>query len=53
MEKKIEAGQGGKKGHSNMSHYEHTEVIKKDTKKRRRSHAKNIIKQELEGDQCL
>lgn len=49
MEKKIEAGQGGKKGHSNMSHWDGTEVIKKETKKRRRKYAKKIIAQELGG----
>jgi len=43
----IEAGQGGKKGHSNMSHWECTEVIKKETKKLRRKCAKKIIEQEL------
>jgi hypothetical protein len=47
MARKLEAGQGGKKGHSNMSHWEGTEVIKKEAKKRRRNYAKKIIKQEL------
>jgi len=49
MERKIEAGQGGKKGHSNMSHYDGTEIIKKETKKRRRKYDKKIIEQELGG----
>jgi len=51
MEKKLEAGQGGKKGHSNMSHYEGTEIIKKETKKRRRKYAKKVIAQELGGNE--
>ena len=31
--KKLEAGQGGKKGHSNMSHWDGTEIIKEKTKR--------------------
>jgi len=46
--KKTEAGQGGKKGHSNMSHWEGTEIIKSNLKKRRRQDGKNKIKKELE-----
>lgn len=34
--RKIEGGQGGRKGHSNMSHYEGTEVIKRKSKRARR-----------------
>ncbi len=33
---KLEAGQGGKLGHGNMAHWDHTETIKEATKKRRR-----------------
>lgn len=46
MARKIEGGQGGKKGHSNMSHYEHTEVIKTYTKKLRRAEDKTAAQLE-------
>lgn len=42
--KKTEGGSGGKKGHSNMTHWSKTEDIKKDTKKGRRVQDKKIIK---------
>jgi hypothetical protein len=38
--KKLEGGQGGKRGHSNMSHWSKTEEIKKETKKGRREEDK-------------
>lgn len=34
--KRTEAGQGGKKGHSNMTHWDRTEHIKRRTKRLRR-----------------
>ena len=37
-------GQGGKLGHSNMSHWEKTEIIKQKAKKQRREEAKRQIK---------
>jgi hypothetical protein len=37
---KAEGGQGGKRGHSNMDHWEFTEEIKLAAKKRRRLAAK-------------
>ena len=39
-----DAGQGGKRGHSNMDHWEFTEEIKLAAKKRRRHEAKSDIK---------
>lgn len=39
-----EGGQGGKRGHSNMDHWEFTEEIKRAAKKRRRLGAKTEIK---------
>ena len=36
MSRKTEAGQGGRKGHSNMAHWEHTEEIKDDRRGRAR-----------------
>ena len=39
-----DAGQGGKRGHSNMDHWETTEEIKLAAKKRRRLAAKSEIK---------
>lgn len=41
---KIEGGQGGKRGHSNMSHWDKTEIIKADTKILRRNHGKNVCR---------
>jgi hypothetical protein len=41
---KEESGQGGKRGHSNMDHWEFTEEIKRAAKKRRRLAAKSEIK---------
>jgi hypothetical protein len=37
------AGQGGKRGHSNMDHWETTEEIKAAARKRRRLNAKSQI----------
>ncbi len=42
--KKTEGGSGGKRGHSNMIHYEGTEIIKKQSKKRRRLNDKKETK---------
>jgi hypothetical protein len=41
---KSDSGQGGKRGHSNMDHWEFTEEIKRAAKKRRRLAAKTEIK---------
>jgi len=38
---KPNAGQGGKRGHSNQDHWEFTEEIKLAAKKRRRHQARN------------
>lgn len=40
-----DGGQGGKRGHSNMEHWEHTEEIKLAAKKRRRQKAKSDVEQ--------
>ena len=45
LEKQTKGGSGGKKGHSNMSHYAGTEIIKKANKKHRRENSKNIIRE--------
>lgn len=42
-----EGGQGGRRGHSNMDHWETTEEIKVATRGRRRREAKKIIAKEL------
>lgn len=34
--KKIEGGSGGRRGHSNMTHWDRTETIKAETKRLRR-----------------
>ena len=41
--RKTEAGQGGKKGHSNMTHWDYTEWIKSKMKKKRRQQDREII----------
>ncbi len=51
---KVEGGQGGKRGHSNMDHWEFTEEIKLAARKRRRLAAKAEIKlalTELENEE--
>ena len=48
-----DAGQGGKRGHSNMDHWEFNDEIKEAARKRRRLRAKIEIKDglaELEED---
>jgi hypothetical protein len=40
-----DAGQGGKRGHSNMDHWDFTEEIKLAAKKSRRLEAKSDIKE--------
>lgn len=43
-------GSGGKLGHSNMSHWDYTEVIKSQSKRARRLEEKIIIRSELDDD---
>ncbi len=45
-DRKTEGGNGGKLGHSNMSHWDYTEVIKQECKKARRIQDKETCKQE-------
>ena len=42
---KTEGGQGGRRGHSNMTHYERTEILKKDSAKLRRHNARKLARQ--------
>lgn len=44
---KTEAGQGGRLGHSNMSHWRYTEHIKATYHKVRRAQGKELIRREL------
>jgi hypothetical protein len=44
---KVEGGSGGRRGHSNMTHWTTTEEIKVATKKARRAEAKGV---ERRGD---
>jgi hypothetical protein len=47
---KIEGGQGGRRGHSNMAHWISTEEIKDSARIRRRREAKAVVaKASLEG----
>ena len=39
---KVEGGSGGKRGHSNMTHWEYTEEIKQRSRKARRRAAKTL-----------
>lgn len=41
---------GHKRGHSNMCHYEHTEIIKAEAKKIRRANGRAEILDQLEDD---
>ena len=45
--KKIEGGQGGKRGHSNMTHWESTEEIKATTRVLRRRQARIEVTDQL------
>lgn len=45
---KTEGGQGGRRGHSNMSHWDYTEDVKIATRKLRRFESKVIINKEIE-----
>ena len=42
-----DAGQGGKRGHSNMDHWEFTEEIKTAARKRRRHESKRQVTEAL------
>lgn len=44
---KLEAGQGGILGHSNMSHWEYTEVLKAQSRKKRRWRGKQEIRKTM------
>lgn len=48
---KTEGGQGGRRGHSNMCHWDYTEAIKIASRKRRRLESKMIISREFEDSQ--
>jgi hypothetical protein len=45
---KTEGGSGGKRGHSNMTHWAYTEEIKESSNINRRNDSKRIISDELE-----
>ena len=47
---KIEAGSGGKRGHSNMDHWITTDEIKKMSRRLRRMVAKKEIREQLRDD---
>jgi|GEM_PF-2007253 len=45
--KKVEGGQGGKRGHSNMTHWESTETIKEESRVLRRRQARTEVQDQL------
>lgn len=47
MKMKIEGGSGGKRGHSNMTHWTGTEEIKAVTKRLRRAESKIVIEKQM------
>lgn len=47
LEPRTRGGQGGKKGHSQMSHWNGTEIIKLAHKKHLRKESKKIIREEV------
>jgi len=51
---KIEGGGGGKRGHSNMTHWKTTEEIKVETRKARRAESKELeLRAKTAGDDTL
>lgn len=44
--RKSEAGQGGRKGHSNMAHWQKTAEVKADSKRIRRNNDKLAIREQ-------
>lgn len=46
---KTEGGSGGKRGHSNMDHWEFTEEIKESSKVLRRENEKREIREEIDS----
>ncbi len=48
LKRPTEGGSGGKRGHSNMEHWERTEEIKKATKVLRRKNDKVVIRREVD-----
>jgi len=42
-----EGGSGGKRGHSNMEHYQHTAEIKEGNRHRRRVEDKEVVLRQL------
>ncbi|GAB5386993.1 MAG: hypothetical protein Alis3KO_41160 [Aliiglaciecola sp.] len=47
---KTEGGSGGKRGHSNMTHWAYTEELKESSNVNRRNNSKKIIREELKQD---
>lgn len=47
---KTEGGSGGRKGHSNMTHYEGTEEVKRRSKRVRRDQDKQLIRKAKQED---
>ena len=45
ISKMTKGGQGGKKGHSNMAHWDGTETIKKGHKKHLRKESKKVVQE--------
>lgn len=45
--KKTEGGQGGKRGHSNMCHWDYTEEIKREANRTRRRQGKQEVKEAI------
>jgi hypothetical protein len=43
---KTEGGSGGKRGHSNMTHWDYTEEIKRRSRKARRAQGKTLEREE-------
>lgn len=46
--KKTEGGSGGRRGHSNMEHWEYTEEIKQAARVRRRSEDRRLARRALD-----
>lgn len=44
---RTEAGRGGRKGHSNMEHFDVTETVKRVSRKARRLNDKALVREDL------
>lgn len=49
---RTEAGTGGKRGHSNMEHFDDTEAVKRMSRKARRRNDRLVVREALREEAC-